>query len=180
MRLFSAVGVPDDIAQRLSMFRGGLTEAKWVEPADFHVTLAFFGEIDGVQADDLAEALGELDAAPVDVRLTSLGVFGADHPHSIVALAEKTPKLLSLEAAHRSICARLGVRLEARRYTPHVTLGRLRRTSAGEVAVWLSQQPVLPTCAWTAKNFAIYSSRTSRGGGPYVAECEFSLGNADA
>ena len=175
MRLFSALGVPGDVAHRLSVYRGGLPDAKWVEPDDYHVTLAFFGEIDGAQADDLAQALGEIDAAKIDVRLTSLNVFGADRPHAIIALAEKTPALLALEAAHRSICGRLGIRLESRRYTPHVTLSRLRRTSAGEVAAWLGQQPVFTPCAWNAERFAIYSARTSRGGGPYVAECEFSL-----
>ena len=180
MRLFSAIGVPDDVAQHLSVFRGGLHDAKWVDPADFHVTLAFFGDIDATQADDLAEALGELGAPTFDVRLTGLGVFGSDKPHAIVALAEKTPLLLSLEAAHRSICHRLGIRLESRRYTPHVTLGRLRRTLAGEVAGWLGEQPAFPDCAWMATRFAIYSSRTSRGGGPYVAEFEFPLAEAGA
>lgn len=180
MRVFSAIGVPDDVALRLSMFRGGLSDAKWVEPSDFHVTLAFFGELDGNQANDLAEALGELELPPIRVRLSSLGVFGAERPHAIVALADKAPELLSLEAAHRSVCGRLGIRLETRRYTPHVTLGRLRRTSAGEVAAWMGPQPVFDTCAWTAKCFSIYSSRTSRGGGPYVAEWEFPLGDDDA
>ena len=178
MRLFSAVGVPEEIAQQLLSVRGGLIDAKWIEAEDLHVTLAFFGELDRSQANDLAQALSEIEASAIEVRLAGLGVFGADRPRALVALAQKSPALLSLEATHRSICSRLGIPLETRRYTPHVTLARLRRTHADDVAAWLSQQPVFPAYAWTAQRFAIYSTRTSRGGGPYVAEFEVPLGAA--
>ena len=178
MRLFSAIGVPDSAAQQLVAFQGGLVDARWIDPADMHVTLAFFGELDRSQANDLAQALSEIEASAFEVRSTGLGVFGADRPRSIVALVEKSPALLALEATHRAICGRLDIALETRRYTPHVTLARLRRTRPDVVAAWLSQQPVFPACRWTAKTFAIYSTRTSRGGGPYVAEFEVPLGAA--
>lgn len=175
MRLFSAIGVPDAVGRELSLFRGGLPDAKWVEPADFHVTLGFFGEIDGRSAEDLAAGLDEIGASSFEVSLDGLGVFGADRPHAIVALVRKTPALLALEAAHRSVMQRLGIGDQARKYTPHVTLARLRRVTAGEVAGWLSQQPAFPPLAWRADRFALYSSRTSRGGGPYVEEVAFGL-----
>ena len=175
MRLFSAIGVPEIVARDLSQFRGGLPDTKWVEPADVHVTLAFFGEIDGRSAEELAAALDEIDAASFEIALDGLGVFGADRPHAIVALARKTPALLALEAAHRGVVQRLGIGEQARRYTPHVTLGRLRRVTAGEVARWMSQQPAFPALSWRAERFALYSSRMSRGGGPYVEEVPFGL-----
>lgn len=175
MRLFSAIATPDEIAHELELFRGGLPEARWVDPADFHVTLGFFGEIDRHVADELAQALSEIDMPPVDLQLTGLGVFGAERPHAIVALAERTPALLSLEAAHRAIMQRLGIGDQVRKYTPHVTLGRMRRVTAGEVAAWMSQQPAFRPLGWRADRFAVYSSRTSRGGGPYVAEVTFRL-----
>lgn len=173
MRLFSAVGVPDAIAQALSLFRGGLPDAKWVEPADFHVTLAFFGEIDGRAAEELAASLDEIDVKSFEVSLDRLGVFGADRPHAIVALARKTPALLALEASHRAVMQKLGIGDQARKYTPHVTLARLRRVPAGDVAEWISRQPAFAPLTWRAERFALYSSRTSRGGGPYVEEVPF-------
>ena len=96
-----------------------------------------------------------------------------------MALAQRTPALLALEAAHRAIMQRLGVGDRARKYTPHVTLARLARTNAGDVAGWLSQQPAFRPLAWRAGRFALYSSRTSRGGGPYVAEVAFDLPESD-
>ena len=175
MRLFSALSVPDDVAQALVRFRGGLPPARWIDPPDYHVTLAFFGEIDRPVAEDLAQALSEIVAAPLELHVRDLAVFGADKPRAIVALIEKTPALAALETAHRAAMRRSGVTDQARKYTPHVTLARLRRTPAGEIADWMSRQPVSPALSWQADSFAIYSSRTSRGGGPYLADVTFTL-----
>lgn len=175
MRLFSAIATPDEVARELVLFRGGLPDARWVDPVDFHVTLGFFGEINRHAADELAQALSEIDMPPIDLQLTGLNIFGADRPHAIVALAERSPALLSLQTAHRAVMQRLGIGDQVRKYTPHVTLGRLRRTTAGEVAAWISQQPAFRPLKWHADRFALYSSRTSRGGGPYVAEVTFHL-----
>lgn len=175
MRLFSAFAVSDEARAALSAHHGGLPEARWVDPADYHVTLAFYGDIESHIADELAQALAAIDVPPLELRFASLSIFGADRPHAIVALVEKSPALLALEAAHRSIAKRLEIDDRLRKYTPHVTLARLRRTSAGEVAGWMSAQPALPSLAWRVERFALYSSRTSRGGGPYVPEVEFAL-----
>lgn len=176
MRLFSALPVPDDVSDRLALFRGGLRDAKWVEPADYHVTLAFFGAVERPVAEELAQALSEIVAKPFDVSATRLGIFGADKPHAIVALIEKSPELVALEAAHRAAMARLGIGDPVRKYTPHVTLARLRRTPANDVAEWMGQQAAFAMLSWRPHGFALYSSRVSRGGGPYVAEVEFAFG----
>ena len=175
MRLFSALAVPAPVAQDLAQFRGGLPNAKWVDPTDFHVTLAFFGELDRPVAEDLAQALAEIELAAFEVRLLELGVFGADRPHAIIVRAERTPPLLALEAAHRAAMDRVGLESESRKYSPHVTLARLRRTTAGDVAGWMSDQPAFQPQRWRAPSFTLFSSRTSRGGGPYVSEVEFGL-----
>ena len=180
MRLFSAIEVPADIADVLARSGGGLHTARWIDPADYHVTLAFFGEIDADVANDLAEELAAIEAPPVDIRLTELGFFGTASPHAIVALVERDAGLLALEARHRAIMMRLGIGDTARKFTPHVTLARLRRTPASEVAEWLSDRPALPKFSWRAERFALFSAATSRGGGPYVAEAVFPLGETGA
>ena len=47
-RLFTAVEIPADIAFSLSLLRGGLPGARWVDPENYHVTLRFIGYIDAV------------------------------------------------------------------------------------------------------------------------------------
>ncbi len=51
-RLFTALAVPPEIAEALAVYRGGLPGARWVEPADFHVTLRFLGDVERPVAED--------------------------------------------------------------------------------------------------------------------------------
>ena len=45
MRLFVGIGVPETLANRLAIFQSGLPGARWVDPANMHVTLRFIGEV---------------------------------------------------------------------------------------------------------------------------------------
>ena len=50
-RLFTGLEIPAEIGQTLSNLRGGLPGARWIDPENYHVTLRFIGDIDGVAAD---------------------------------------------------------------------------------------------------------------------------------
>ncbi|MEZ5873870.1 MAG: 2'-5' RNA ligase family protein [Hyphomicrobiales bacterium] len=55
-RLFSAIEIPRSIAARLTMFRAGLNGARWIDPENYHLTLRFIGDVDGVTARDFTHA----------------------------------------------------------------------------------------------------------------------------
>ena len=40
--------------RRLSSLRGGLPGARWIDPENYHVTLRFIGDIDGILANEIA------------------------------------------------------------------------------------------------------------------------------
>jgi 2'-5' RNA ligase len=64
---------------------------------------------------------------------------------------------------------------EGRKFTPHVTLARLRDSSNQDVADYLSVRGYFPTRVFTASRFVLFSSRASVGGGPYVVEDAYAL-----
>ena len=69
----------------------------------------------------------------------------------------------------------LGLPPETRRYTPHVTLARLRGVGPRAVADYLALRGALKVEGFTAERFVLYSSRESVGGGPYVVEAAWPL-----
>ena len=71
---------------------------------------------------------------------------------------------------------RLGLPPEARKFVPHVTLARLRDSSPVDVAHYLAMHPIVRPITFTARRFALMSSRDSIGGGPYVLEAAYPLG----
>ncbi|NMA98224.1 MAG: hypothetical protein GX970_08965, partial [Phyllobacteriaceae bacterium] len=59
-RLFTGLEIPPDIGFALSLKRGGLMGARWIDPDDYHLTLRFIGDVDGQTADDIADGLDRL------------------------------------------------------------------------------------------------------------------------
>lgn len=176
-RLFTAVEVPTEVGRDLQLYRGGLAGARWVEPADYHVTLRFLGDVDGATARDLFEALAEdRPRAPIWVGLDALASFGGDRPRAVFARVTANPDLLDLQAAHERAARRAGLAPETRRFTPHVTLARLRGVSSVDVGAYIAAHGRFSPLAFTATRFVVFSSRASVGGGPYVVEAAYPLG----
>ena len=181
-RLFTGLEIPSEIAQRRTLCRGGRPGARWIEPSDYHVTLRFLGEVDGTVAADLDEGLADARArAPFTVTLDGLASFGGERPRALYASVVLTPELADLQEEHERIARRAGAEPERRRFTPHVTLARLNREAdAGAVARYLTEAGVFPHLTFTATRAALYSARTSRGGGPYLVEAAYPFGLGDA
>lgn len=174
-RLFTGLAVPPAIADALRAWQGGLPGARWIEPGDFHVTLRFIGDVDATTADDVVEALSEMRARPaLTVTLDGLGIFGGDRPRALYASVVPEAELTDLQAEQERLVRRAGVEPERRKFTPHVTLARLRRDVTPEAAaMYLSQAPVFAPLTYTSDRVTLFSARDSTGGGPYVAEAEF-------
>ena len=51
-RLFTALEIPRDAALSLSLLRGGLPGARWIDVENYHLTLRFIGDIEGHVADE--------------------------------------------------------------------------------------------------------------------------------
>lgn len=175
-RLFTGLEIPAALAHDLALLRGGLSGARWIEAADYHITLRFIGDIDGATARDIEATLAEIRKRPFTVTLDGLGVFGGDRPRAIVVKARADQPLVELQAKHESTLRRLGLAAEPRKFTPHVTLARLKASSQAGVADYLSTRGWFLSRAFEAKRFVLFSSRDSVGGGPYVVEAAYPLG----
>ena len=174
-RLFTGLEIPDDIANTLSLLRGGLVGARWMTPENYHITLRFMGDIDDDIASDIFYALQNTGRAPFAVTIEGLDVFGGDKPRALVARVEQTPQLMELQAEQERLMRRMGLPPETRKFTPHVTLARLRDTSPYHVANFLGLSSHLPPMRFVASEFLVLSSRASTGGGPYIVEAAYPL-----
>ncbi len=174
-RLFTALELPEHVGSQLAVARGGLFGARWLEAADYHVTLRFIGDVDGRAAHDIAETLGDIRRPKANVRFEGLSWFGGDKPRAIIARVKPDPALMDLQAEQERRLRRIGVEPETRRFIPHVTLARLRGVSQHAVADYLAAHGALEAEAFTAERFALFSARDGTGGGPYVVEAAYPL-----
>ena len=175
-RLFTGLEVPYDVQLALSLKRGGLTGARWIDPENYHITLCFIGDVDNHVADEVSY---ELDRAAsfesFHLRLSHLGTFGGDKPRALYAGVENNAALQQLQASHERVLRRVGLEPEGRRFVPHVSLARLRGVAAAEVADFIHQAGQFTPLDFTVRRFVLFSSRASVGGGPYLVEQSYML-----
>jgi|SRR5690606_22066999 2'-5' RNA ligase len=169
-RLFTALEIPRDAALSLSMLRGGLPGARWIDVENYHLTLRFFGDVEGHIADEIANALDRVRRPSFTLALSGVDAFGSKKPHSIYASVSASPELIALQGEIERICQRLGLPADPRKFVPHVTVARLRHSNPVEVAHYLSARGNFSTVPFTVGRFVLMSSRDSVGGGPYVVE----------
>ncbi len=134
-RTFVALSIPADRAAKLARLQGLIAPefppARWVEPGQFHITLAFLGEVEDVDLLPICRTCSAVAAraAPFELRLEALGVFpDADRPR-VAWVGLTGPGLEPLAALQRDVAtslAAIGHPPEDDRFHPHVTLGRLK------------------------------------------------------
>jgi 2'-5' RNA ligase len=170
-RLFIALPVPKDIAQSLARTRAALPGARWLQQEDMHITLAFIGEISDHKADALARALDKITLPPIDLEINRLDGFGKGDKAHILWAGIDEDKTLGLFALQRRVvaaCRKVGIDLDRRKYRPHITLARLKHTSAAALGDAIAETPTPNLPGWTADKIAIYESRLNPSGARYT------------
>ena len=174
-RLFTALEIPRNAAMSLSLLRGGLPGARWIDVENYHITLRFIGDVDGRTADEIVERLDRIDRPEFQLRLEGIGSFGSKKPHSIWAGVSPSPEMYALQGEIERICQRIGLPPDPRKFTPHVTLARLKYSRVDDVVQYLVGRGNFQTTTFTVPRFVLLSSRESVGGGPYLTEEVFPL-----
>src|SRR5262249_35137260 len=177
-RLFTGLEIPSDVGQSLSLLRGGLPGARWIDPENYHVTLRFIGDVDDVVAHEVASMLGRVRRGAVGLRGGGLKSFGGGRAPRGRAPPPAPEGPVEAPGAPQAPVARGGVGAvepEGRKYTPHVSLARLRESSNRQVADYLAVRAPFRSPPFTVSRFVLFSSRASVGGGPYVVEAAYPL-----
>lgn len=56
-RLFTGLEIPGDVGFALSLKRGGLHGARWIDPSNYHITLRYIGDVDHRTAHEIARVV---------------------------------------------------------------------------------------------------------------------------
>jgi len=174
-RLFTGLELPADVATDLDLMKGGIVGARWIDRESFHITLRFIGDIGDSLAREIAYELEGISARPFSLRLRGMGVFGGNKPHTLYAGVEENADLRRLQAIHERICQVLGLAAEGRKFMPHVTLARLKDADPVSLHGYIAAHNLYKSRVFEVARFVLFSSRPSRGGGPYAVEESYQL-----
>lgn len=176
MRLFVAIDLPASAQEQLALLCCGLPGARWVVPEQMHLTLRFIGEVEGGLFQDILDGLADIRAERFLLQLAGVGFFPPRGKPRIVwvGLQDKNP-LLKLHNRLETRLVGLGLQPEGRRFSPHITLARLKNTPTSRIVRFLEAHSLFYTSPFPVDNFHLYSSILSRKGASHRIEASYPL-----
>ena len=175
-RLFIAVDLPDAIKKNLESMFFGIPGARWVALDQLHLTVRFIGDVDGSLFLDIKNALVETSISPFNIQLKGVGHFpprGA--PRVIWVGIEKSEPLQLLRKKIDGTLLKIGVKPEKRKFSPHITLARLKNTPPQKVANFLSGNGLFSQEPFQIDDFKLYSSTLTPKGAIHKVERVYPL-----
>lgn len=144
LRAFVALVLPIELVDLLAEYADQYRiqdrnqEIRWVDPDNYHLTLEFLGDIDEQDiapiADQLLAELDSFELTPQTIREISYFPF-TSKPKVVAALLDKEASLAELHRRVEKILRRLDMTLQKQRFTPHITLGRVRARRAPRLQI---------------------------------------------
>jgi RNA 2',3'-cyclic 3'-phosphodiesterase len=184
MRLFIAVDLDaaaraavEDAMRRLrdraERRRRGLSRGvRWVDPRNLHLTLHFIGEADDDHASALQSGLvAPLAVEPANVGFGGWGVFPSRGAARVIWIGV-TDGAATLSRAHAELAKRLvaaGITPEARPFSPHLTIGRVRVPSETDWNELVRESGLPPAFDSAMLDSVLYRSHLSPAGPAYEA-----------
>jgi RNA 2',3'-cyclic 3'-phosphodiesterase len=175
IRLFVALELPMSVRARLALLAGGVPGARWQRQDQMHLTLRFIGEVDEGVARDIDDALSTVRAPAFTLELSGVGDFGGRDPHTLWAGVRANRALVHLQKKAESALVRVGLEAETRKYTPHVTLARLRNAPREKVAEFVAHHALFASGPIEVDSFALFSSHLGGDGAVYRVERKYAL-----
>ncbi|MGC8972246.1 MAG: RNA 2',3'-cyclic phosphodiesterase [bacterium] len=130
MRVFIAIELPENIKEELdrlvTSLKHSISNVKWVEKENFHITLRFIGEIDEDKVLQIEKILDEVGSrfSPFEVELSGLGKF----PHVLwVGIEKGSNTLKDIAYTIEGLLLREGFQPADKLFSPHITLGRVKK-----------------------------------------------------
>ena len=176
VRCFVALDVSKSIRTALGeiigLLRREVDGVRWVRPESVHLTIKFLGDVDRARLGAIKEALrGAVSGSAIPLRLTALGGFPrADRARVIwVGVDGDLAALSCLQNDVEMAVETIGFEREQRAFSPHLTVGRARRSPVviPDVAV--------PELSFEGAVVALMESRLRPGGSVYTPIDEFQL-----
>lgn len=174
MRTFIALEPPEGFVEDVAAMARVLSaavEGRFVPRQNYHVTLAFLGDVDEAQAREAMDAMDEacVGAAAVPMRPDGLGKFGRASDATLWMGLAPDAELPGLADRMREALRSRGIGFDDKPFLPHITLARRARLPKGALPELVFPLPC------NAARVTLFKSTLSRDGARYKPLYEIEL-----
>jgi 2'-5' RNA ligase len=177
-RAFVAIRPPDVVLDAIAARVDGLVvpDGKVTPRAQWHLTLQFLGN--EVELRAVEDVLRSVVWSAGELQLSGAGTLPPERrsKYMVLFVREGLEWMRGLAGAVAGAVAPLGFEPDARKYTPHLTIARLRTPSKLQAeCAQVGAEPVEP--AWRVGELVLYESRLGSGPAEHIPRAKFPLGN---
>lgn len=177
LRVFFGLEIPAPQRSSLAVEQFLLPLPKKTDPQDFHLTLCFLGQIPDHEVQAAHEVAERTRGQAFPLTIAGLGLFGEAKPRVAWAGILPSEPLARLQAKLDSGLRRSGLTPDARKFYPHITLGRFDPPAPEVVlrlerGVAMSQLRLEP---FVVESFAMFRSHTGVKVGKYEVMMRYPL-----
>src|SRR5438067_6161149 len=171
-RLFVAIDLPESTRQLLADIDPRIRGVRWVDPAQMHLTLSFFGDV----RDDINLALREkfsaIEFGAFFLPIVGVGTFSAKGAPKImwIGVGKAHPHLFQIHKRVQEAALAAGLEPELKPWHPHITLARCRDVSAQSLRKFLQSNAEFDAGMIRVEDFHLYSSRLTPAGPIHTRE----------
>lgn len=177
MRLFIAIPMPEWVKEQL-LERQSIEGVKWQRPDQIHLTLKFLGNTDIDLIGDLKKNLGKIELPEFSLAINGFGYFPKGKQPRVLWAGIESHKLLEkLHQEVEEICNKLGFESEARKFKPHITVGRVKQATKRTVDQFLNRHDQFRISDVPVTEFVLYESKLNPEGAKYLRLKTFQLKN---
>ena len=176
-RLFVAIDLPDSVVDTLDRLCTGLPGARWIDPDQYHLTLRFIGEVDGLVARDIDVGLAELEFEPFTLNLAGFGHFPPRGVPKVLwaGISPREPVDRLRRAVDRVVNA-AGVEPEHRKFSPHVTVARFPSGAPiSRLQQFFAGHALYRSEPFEVDRFHLYSSQLHQDGAIHTLEATYAV-----
>lgn len=145
---------------------------RWSNPDDIHLTLKFLGDVEENLITDITEAVKAAAAqtAAFQISISGTGAFpNFDHPRVYwVGIKEASGALVRVQSNIENELQRIGFAKEQRKFSPHLTLGRVKSSDGLKEISAALQKVMLRNLNFLADKIIVMKSELQPGGAQYT------------
>lgn len=169
IRIFTAIDLPEDIKDSLTTIRSKIKGAKWVRREQMHLTLSFIGEVSEFKLKEITKALDQITFHPFSLKLQGVGHFAFKAFWAGIVPSE------DLSLLKKKVDQSLGGDVDSGKFTPHISLARLKGAAHEDLALLLEQFSLFESREFKIERFKLFSSNLTPNGAIHSVESEFFL-----
>jgi 2'-5' RNA ligase len=176
IRLFIAIDIPEAIRMEVAGMGRSIPSARPIPVDQLHLTLKFIGEVEGSKFLDIQDSLKEIFLPKFSLSLKGVGTFPPRGiPRILWAGVEQAERTNALRNAIDRTLAVLNIPRDKKKYTPHLTLARLRNSPIHDLQHFLAGNAFFQSSEFPVENFHLYRSRLTSKGAQHTIERSYPL-----